>query len=219
MISKTAWSLFLTGLVLGYGPCLLSCGPMLVSYIAATKEGPAGGLRTYAIFALTKILVYLALGVLVGFFGEFVLHRLFESAWLKFFYFGFGVFLFILGVLLCAEKFPWGKKCSGWFGAGGQKDIKNIIVFGLVVSFSPCWPLLAVLGYIALISDHWTKGLLYMGSFGLGTVISPMIVLSMAAGWIARVLHRHERILRLTRIFCGAILCYLGFALMLLLKG
>lgn len=209
----------MTGLVLGYGPCLLSCGPLLVSYIAATKEGPGGGLRTYIIFAFTKIFVYLLLGLLVGFFGEFVLHRVFGSAGLRFFYFGFGVFLFILGVLLCAEKFPWGKKCSSWFGTSGPRDIKNIIVFGLVVSLSPCWPLLAVLGYIALISDHWSKGLLYMGAFGLGTAISPMIVLSMAAGWLARLLHRHERIFRLARIFCGAILCYLGFTLILLLKG
>lgn len=219
---RVVLSLFLTGVFLGGGPCLLSCGPLLVSYITATKENPLGGLKTYIIFSLTRIFVYLIFGLLVGLFGEWVLHKFFESQGLKVLFFLFGLFLLILGFFLMIEKFPIGQKCSSLLHQRLlKKDIKNIIIFGLIVSFSPCLPLMAVLGYIALISDHWLKGVAYMGAFGLGTVISPMIIFSLFAGWSAKVLKGHEKVFRILKIICGAVLFYLGINLILLsiLKG
>ncbi len=216
---NVAWSLFLTGIFLGVGPCLLSCGPLLVSYIASTQKDTLGGLRVYLIFSVTRMLVYVAFGVLAGFFGEMVLQRILESFVLKIVFLFFGVFLFLLGFLIALDKFSVGhsalqKYCGFLHRDLGTKDIKNTVIFGLIVSFAPCLPLLAVLGYIALISDTWQKGILYMTSFGLGTVLSPMIILSMWAGWLANFIKSRKWVLRVINIICGIILIYLGITMM-----
>ena len=219
-MTKMLLSLFLTGIFLSYGPCLLSCGPLLVSYITATKESALGGLKTYVIFSLTRLFVYVVFGLLVGFLGEWVLRRFFESPALKILFFIFGLFLLVVGILVALEKFSIGQKCHALIHRHlGSKDSKSVIIFGLIVSFAPCLPLMAVLGYIALVSDHWLKGVLYMSAFGLGTVISPLIVFSMAAGWLAKVLTRHEKAFRILKVFCGLIIVYLGISLMLSIQN
>jgi sulfite exporter TauE/SafE len=211
---KVGWSLFLTGLFLGYGPCLLTCGPLLIPYIAATKENAGKGFRTYLIFSLTRVFVYLILGFLAGVLGEWVLHRFYESQTLKILFLFFGFFLVAVGFFLMIEKFPLGQKCHFLIQTHLQKkDTKNIILFGLFVSLAPCLPLAAVLGYIALIADHWTKGLFYMAAFAVGTVISPMVFLSLAAGWLARVLEKHPIASRILKILSGAVITWLGIQL------
>jgi sulfite exporter TauE/SafE len=160
--------------------------------------------------------VYCVLGVLAGVFGEFVVHQFFESKILVFLFLFFGLFLCVVGFLLIIEKFSLGQRCSGLFHRHlEQKDVKNIVIFGLIVSLAPCLPLMAVLSYIALISDHWLKGIAYMGSFGLGTAVSPMIILSLGAGWIARKVRNHQKFSRWVKILCGVILMFLGFMMVL----
>lgn len=213
---RTIWSLFVTGLFLGYGPCLLSCGPFLIPYIAATRKSGWQGLKAYLIFSLSKMAVYAFFGVLAGLLGEWVVRGFFESAYLGYVFFTFGIFVILLGLLLVFEKNPFSKKCDGLFHRYLQpKNTANIMVFGLIVAFSPCLPLFAVLGYISLISDTWVKGLVYMTAFGLGTVISPMILFSAAAGWGAGLLEKHARFLRFMRVFCGLLLAALGIHLCL----
>ena len=213
---KVAWSLFLTGLFLGLWPCLATCGPLLVSYIAATKENMLGGLKTYIVFSVTRMVVYAVFGCLAGFFGELVLQKFLESNSLRIIFSIFGLFLFLIGLLLVIEKSNFGARCSCAINKYlGSKDTKSVVIFGLIVSFSPCLPLIAVLGYIALISDTWLKGVVYMSSFGLGTVISPMIFLSIGAGWLANVLKSHERVTMALKAVCGIILAYLGITLIL----
>lgn len=205
------WSLFLTGVVLGSGPCLFSCGPLLVSYIAATKDNAKSGFLTYFIFSCVRIIVYCFFGLLCGIFGEVVLHKIFESALFKYLFFAFGLFLLFLGILLVIEKFPFGRCCHHFAGRYfGKHDLKSVILFSLFVSFSPCLPLLAVLGYIILITDYWLKGVFYMAVFGLGTVVSPLVIFSGAAGYVSQLLQKKERLLRLLKIACGIVIFFLG---------
>lgn len=214
---KVVWSLFLTGLFLGYGPCLVSCGPLLVSYIAATKQNGLSGLKTYAIFSATRMAVYCAFGIFAGIFGEWVMRAFFESTHLNYLFFLFGIFLFLIGIVFISERSMVGKKCSGLIHRYMEpSDARTTVLFGLIVSFSPCLPLMAILGYIALISDAWHKGLLYMGAFGLGTVISPLLVFSFAAGWLGSFLKRHDKAVHIVRVLCGLVIALLGLNLIFL---
>ncbi|HAJ56876.1 MAG TPA: hypothetical protein DCL35_03795 [Candidatus Omnitrophica bacterium] len=213
MLRVTA-SLFFTGLVLGYGPCLLSCGPLLVSYITATKKSGISGLKVYLIFSATRLFVYLVFGILVGLFGERLLHRLFESSALALLFLLFGGFLAVLGALIMSGKSDIENKCSSFIHRYVEPEgIKNVIIFGLVVSLSPCLPLMGVLGFIALLSDTWAKGAMYMSAFAFGTIVSPLIILSVTAGWAARHLSRHSNIMRIVRLICGFMICLLGINL------
>jgi sulfite exporter TauE/SafE len=216
-MARTLWSLFITGLFLGYGPCLLSCGPLLVSYIAATKKSGASGLKTYLIFSVTRLFVYVLFGVLAGAFGERVIPRVIESDVLRILFFLFGLFLLALGWTLIFERLRLSRFCEGGTPRRFKpQDTGNVIFMGLVVAMSPCLPLLAILGYIALISDTCLKGAAYMTSFGLGTLISPMILLSFSAGWVAQRVKQHPEILRRIRMICGGVIVFLGVHLMIL---
>ncbi|MFA5039543.1 MAG: sulfite exporter TauE/SafE family protein [Candidatus Omnitrophota bacterium] len=214
MTAKILWSLFITGFVLGYGPCLLSCGPLLISYISATQPGPKQGLKFYLIFSLTRILVYGVLGILAGFFGQWVIQNFFESQWLKWAFGAFGFFLIILGLALLLQKLPSHDSCHGWLGRYLKGGEHHAVLFSLLVSLSPCLPLLGVLGYVALVSDTWIKGLVFMSAFGLGTSISPLIIFCAAAGWLARLSRRFEFWFLILRVLCCGILVFLGLQLL-----
>lgn len=214
MVIRIIWSLFLTGLFLGYGPCLLSCGPLLVSYISATQSGPGQGLKIYLIFSATRILVYAVFGILVGLLGQWVIRNFFESLWLKYIFIVFGIFLIILGILLLIQKMPVKNRCPSWAAKQLANGTRPAVIFSLIVALSPCLPLWGVLGYIALISDTWLKGLLYMLAFGLGTVVSPMIIFCAAAGWLAAFSRRFEFWFMILRVLCCGILIFLGINLL-----
>ncbi len=209
---KIFWSLFLTGVVLGWGPCLFSCGPLLISYIAAAKDTAKSGFFSYCIFSCVRVFVYCLFGLLCGVFGETILHNFFSSEALGYVFFAFGVFLSLSGLLIIIEKFSFGRCCHDFVChfCGKKGDVKNIVLFSLIVSLSPCVPLLAVLGYIVLISDHWFKGVFYMAGFGLGTIVSPLIIFSSAAGYAAELLRNKEKYLRLLKLLCGMIIFLCG---------
>lgn len=213
--AKIIWGLFLTGFVLGYGPCLLSCGPLLLSYISATQPGPGRGLRIYLIFSITRIFVYAVMGILAGLFGQWVIRYFFESVWLKWIFAAFGMFLIVTGMTLLKKRStPIAETCGGWFGRYLKNGEPNAVLFSLLISLSPCLPLLGVLGYIVLISDTWLTGLILMSVFGLGTAVSPLIIFCAAAGWLARLSRRFEFWFFILRVLCAGILVFLGVQLM-----
>lgn len=184
---------------------------MLVPYIAARQDTPGKGLATYGIFAVTRIVVYLVFGAIAGLFGEWVLRRFFGSFALQVIFSAFGLLLVFIGILIALSKFSLGRTCHRYLERiSGPGDVRHIVAFGLVISFAPCLPLMAVLGYIVLIADSWSKGLLYMMAFGLGTVLSPMIALAFFAGWIGRASKKYPRMGRVVNVLCGIMLVYFG---------
>ena len=215
-MARLLLSLFLTGFFLGAGPCLLSCGPLLVSYIVATKKSPWGGLKAYLLFSLTRLVVYSFFGITAGIFGQEILYRFFDSTFLKIIFYLFGIFVVFLGLLLLVEKLPVSSCCVRFNKLFfSNKDWKNIILFGLIVSFAPCLPLTTVLGYITLLADHWFKGFLMALAFGFGTIVSPMIIFSLGAGRLGEVLIKSENIFNWIKAGCGLILVFLGVLLIL----
>ncbi len=210
-MASLIWSLFVTGIFLGSGPCLLSCGPLLLSYVASTKAGAVSGLKTYLIFCGVRLAVYLSFGVGAGLLGAWVVHRLLESASLDVLYVAFGALLVLLGLFFILEDLvPHRWRAFLSCCHEGRGDLRNIVVFALIVSLAPCAPLLGIFGYIALISDAWYKGIVYMGAFGLGTVISPLIILVFLTGWFGSWLQKHRSVLRAVRVASGVIFIILG---------
>lgn len=210
---RLAFALFLTGIALGAGPCLASCGPMLISYTAATKKGIKDSLRLYLIFSLSRIFVYLILGLVVGLLSQVFLLGSYQQDIAKFIYLIGGGFIFLLGLLIMLGREPRFKFCQVLRNNFIEKDAKSIFVFGLVVGISPCAPLIAVLSYIGLASLSWFKGALLSLSFGLGTVISPLVLLVIFAGFINKLFKQNEHFYALFQKICGAILCFLGLHL------
>ena len=70
---SVAIELFTAGLVLGASQCVISsCVPMLVLYVAGTREGWMEGLKATLIFSLSRLFAYVLLGLVAGFSGMFL---------------------------------------------------------------------------------------------------------------------------------------------------
>ena len=212
-MNKTASGIFLLGLIFGSGPCLASCGPLLVSYVAGTGKSPRAGVLSYFLFSWTKILAYLILSLVIFFSGKLAI----EMAWVNFSKYIFilgGLFIIALGVFVALgsrlEFQPWRKLRVKFI----ENDNKSMLILGLITGLLPCAPLLAVLSYIGLISASWPAALLYSLSFGIGTLFSPLMALVIFAGAIPGFFLRKNNLYRrVFNLICGLIIILLGLRL------
>jgi sulfite exporter TauE/SafE len=202
-------TLFVSGLLFGSGPCLASCGPVLITYIAGTKKGIAASLKAYILFSCARIGVYIALAVVVFFLGEFVMQNL-SRQYARYVIITAGIFMLLLGsaMILARQKEP--AFCRYVLGQGR----KNEIILGLLFGLLPCGPLLAILSYIGLVSKSWLNSSLYALVFGLGTFTSPLVLLAVLAGLAPKIISRQkEAYARIFSAVCGLIIIILGINL------
>lgn len=210
---RIAISLFISGLLFGSGPCLASCGPLLISYIAGTRKNIVKGLITYLIFSLSRIFAYIILASAIFFLGKFMIERI-ATEYSKYVSIIGGIFIILVGAIMVLGKhldFGFFRKINRIVL---EKDIKSVVLFGLIIGFLPCAPLIAILSYIGLISKGWLTSLGYSLSFGLGTIISPLILLVILAGFIPKLLiDRAVIYYRYFNVICGLIIIFLGMQL------
>ena len=205
------FSLFITGIILGSGPCLASCGPILVSYIAATKRSALGGLWSWFLFSVSRVFIYIFLGAIAGIAGAGLFRRFYWEIPGYIIWLIAGIFICFLGLLIFLGKNTHLRACKHLNESFIQKDNKSIITLGILIGIFPCVPLIGVFSYITMISTHFTHGLLMSAAFGLGTFISPLLLLGVFAGSISRlkILHEEKNLLIFQRI-CACILFLLG---------
>jgi sulfite exporter TauE/SafE len=208
-------NLFLSGLLFGSGPCIASCGPILISYIAGTKKDISNSLLVYLLFSLGRVFVYISFSILIYSVGAFFTERFLGNISKYSIAFG-GLFIIVVGLLMLLGKSLKFKSCRILENKLLDQDKKTVITLGLVVGLIPCAPLLAVLSYIGLVSKTWMNSLLYSLSFGLGTLLSPLILLAMLAGLIPRWIKNKNSVYNhLFNFVCGLIIVILGVRLLI----
>ncbi len=207
------FSLFLSGLFLGSGPCLISCGPFLVSFIAGNKKDFKQSLWIWLVFSLSRIFAYLILGILVGLFSQAILSSIYQKAILRYLFILAGFFVALIGILMLFDRLPKLKLCESLKKTFIQKSTKSMILFGLLVGFLPCVPLLGILTYVVLISKDVLKSVFYCFSFGLGTLVSPLIIMAVCASFIYKLLGSQERVYYIFSKICAVIILLLGLQL------
>lgn len=205
--------LFLTGLLFASGPCLVSCGPILISYIAGTKKGIREGMVDYILFSLSRIFVYLVLSSIVFFLGKVAAERLLGDASKYILIIG-GIYVILIGILFILGKkleLPSFVIAKNYISAYNKK---NVIILGLLFGLLPCAPFLAVLSYMGLISKTWLNSLIYAFSFGIATLLSPLLFLVFFTGFIPKLLEGREKIYsRIISFSAGLIVIFLGIQL------
>lgn len=206
-------SLFLTGLLFGSGPCLSSCGPVFLAYIAGSKKDIPKSIGAYILFSAARIGVYAGLSLAVFFLSKFALERLLGSFYRYVLVLG-GGFIILMGLFLALGKRPWPHFWPSWYRNILERDQKSMLVMGLVVGLLPCAPLLSVLSYVGLISRTWLSSLLYAFFFGIGTFLSPLLLLTILAGIIPRFFAEGKEIYyRIFSFICGLAMVFLGLQL------
>lgn len=202
---------FILGLSFGSGPCLYSCGPLLISYIIGTRKNISESLVTYFVFSLSRVLVYMVLGVAVFLFGRFSVEtRL--GGFLRYIYWLGGAFVVLLGTATVLGKDIHFKICKFFNAQAG--GVKNAALLGLVIGALPCVPLLVMFSYIGFVSRTWVHSLVYSFAFGLGTVVSVLLLAAVAAGFIPGVIIRKSQAWgRAFSIISGLVMVFLGIYL------
>ena len=132
------------------------------------------------------------------------------------YYFG-GAIIILIGILTIIRDSKGNNRIcsriSGWF----NRRMLGIqpVTLGLIVGLLPCAPLLAVLSYIGLVSLVWQRCILYSLVFGLGTLISPLLILALGAGAVPKMLLNKPKAYRALRLVSGFIIVFFGTQLIL----
>ena len=191
-ISNPYLGAFAGGLLYGLAVCTASCLPVVTGYIAGIGAGFSKGVKVTLIFNSGRILAYTLIGALIGLFGG--LFRVFvsESAISPFqIYssFAFGVVTIVIGaaILFRARK-PCDcnseRNSAGALWKVGQFGVDfGAFSLGLSRGLVVCPPLIALLLYsLPFTSPIGSVGIALL--FGLGTALSPMILLGGVTGWL-----------------------------------
>jgi sulfite exporter TauE/SafE len=174
--------LFLTGLAAGAGPCLATCAPLVLPLVAGTAKNGRQGLGLTLSFFAGRLAVYIGLGALAGWslrsLSWFTENPALQNNMLRA---GAGFILF-LGALIVMGKdisSPW---CRSWHKYFVDKSHGSMFILGILAGLAPCLPLLGVLTYTAFKARDPLQGALWGGSFGLGTMLSPLLIAGVALG-------------------------------------
>ena len=90
-----------------------------------------------------------------------------------------------------------------------------MILLGFLIGIMPCMPLLGLLTYITFTSDSLLHGMSLGLTFGVGTLISPLILFGTLAGGVSSTLFKKPLIYKIFTWACGLILLYLGAEMMI----
>ncbi len=210
--------IFLAGITLGNGPCLFICLPIVLPYIIASSK-PQGklttlfGLKLTLLFSVSRLISYSLLGFLSVSFYRFIQNIVgLKDNYLQFI---LGVLIILIGFFyLIGEKLTLLNPVCNFF----QKTIINhsninIFLFSFLIGFSPCAPLIAILTYIAAMAKNSLSGLIAGFSFGLGTLITPLIPAGVFTGFIVDKIKTNSSLVFILRIFSAILLIYFGFRL------
>ncbi len=172
----------------------------MAPHIAAEHPEAKGGLVASIYFSGGRLLAYLTLGVLVGYFGSYFFNPLAVASVMI----PLGAILIVYGLLISfGTRTKHASKVCSQFGR-----VKSTFILGLILGLRPCIPLMAALTYSATLSSMFGS-LLFMASFWLGSTLY-VPILGVLAGTITHLAVLHSNIERVRRI-SGIALATVGF--------
>jgi thiol:disulfide interchange protein DsbD len=186
-------SSFAFGLLYGIVACTATCLPYIAGYIAGIGAGFRKGVTVTLIFNSGRVVAYALIGGLIGIFSG--LFRLFvdESALASPFQiyssFAFGIVSIIIGASLLIKTRKPQCECNVQDGKNlsqqktrSKFDVKAFTL-GLSRGLIICPPLIALLIYSIPFAGPVDSVVLAV-LFGLGTAVSPMLLLGGLTGWL-----------------------------------
>ena len=203
--------LFMIGITMAFGPCLFFCTPIVLSYIAGTQDSGRKGFKSVLIFSLSRAFICVLLGTLAGFFGE-ILTTTLDKYGLTIYIIG-GTFISLSGILILLGKNPNLHFCQISRKYTVENDVRSSIILGIIIGLLPCAPLLGILVYISLISKDLWQGALLGLSFGVGTMISPLIIFGILVSSLPKIIMKNSKTFEIFKKACGFLLFLFGVQL------
>jgi len=193
--------MFSLGLVLGMGPCFAYCGPILLPFVLASGRGALKGLLMGLSFSVGRAVTYSFLGAGAGVAGMAVIQLLQSEAWLFPIQAGVGLLLLLAGMAIIMGWRPKGRLCIVALRLGGGYG--GLFWLGVLTGLSPCVPLAAALALVAANAPGVVMGARAGLAFGLGTAISPLLLLAALLGAGGRWAERSTKVMGVLRLVAG----------------
>ncbi len=195
--------------------CTASCLPYITGYIAGIGAGFSKGVKVTLIFNSGRILAYALIGALIGLFSGLITLVAPEaiSPFQVYASLVFGIVTVAIGasILLKARKPHECNIQDANMGATGKISRFGIdfgaFSLGLTRGLIICPPLITLLVVYALPFSNPVGSMTLAVLFGIGTTISPILVLGGVTGWL---LNKAPLFRKWISIAGGAILIVLG---------
>jgi sulfite exporter TauE/SafE len=214
-ISNPYIGAFAGGLLYGLAVCTASCLPVLAGYIAGVGSGFKGSVKITVIFNSGRVLAYALIGGLIGLFGGLLKIFVSEAGISPFQVYSssaFGAVSVVIGSLIIWKARKTSCVCNIQSSAdltskAGRFGVDfGAFTLGLSRGLIICPPLIALLLYaLPFANPIGAVGIAVL--FGLGTAISPILILGGVTGWL---LNKAPLFRKWVSIAGGAILIVLG---------
>jgi cytochrome c-type biogenesis protein len=210
---------FVIGVLYGTVFCTSTCLPYIASYIAGIGAGFRKGVTATLIYNLGRVVAYALIGGLAGIFSsmfKLVVDESSFSAFQQYSSYGFGVVTILIGASIlwksrspprdCDPECPKRLGLKKLGSINGRFDLRAFSLGfsrGLVV----CPYLVAILLLYTLPFASAIDSFAVAVLFGLGTALSPMLLLGGVTGWL---LHKAPLFRKWISIVGGLVLVVLG---------
>jgi cytochrome c-type biogenesis protein len=187
-ISNPYLASFAFGLLYGSTFCTSTCLPYVTSYIAGIGAGFRKGVLVTSIYNSGRVTACALIGALTGIFKLFVSDA-FLLAYQKYALFAFGAVTIVIGISILRKNRSSSCVCNveGGKNLGLKKLTERFDVrafsMGLTRGLIVCPPLIAILLYSITFSVPISSFILAI-LFGLGTALSPFLLLGGVTGWL-----------------------------------
>ena len=207
--------LFVAGLILGVSQCALTCGPLLVFYIAGAGQGCREGIKSTIIFSLSRLFAYTLLGAVAGLVGMSLVNLFEGGTFIFWIHIVTGAFIFLLGTLIILGKNPHLHMCQYLNRHTVDNSIVSMSLLGFLIGIVPfCAPFLGILTYIAMVDRNPLMGALHGFTFGIGAaLITPLLIIGPLTGLLPK-LFKTPFLLEVFNRLSGVILILFGIRLL-----
>ena len=186
-ISNPYLASLVLGLLYGLTFCASACLPYIVSYIAGIGAGFKKGVIVTTIYNAGRIVAYAIIGTVVGLVSATISEDFF-SGYQQYSAIAFSAITIFIGATILMKKQGTPCDCKQQtpdrFGISkitNRFDLKAFFM-GFTRGFILCPPLIALLVYAATFSQ--INSTIMAVLFGLGTALSPLLILGGATGWL-----------------------------------
>jgi sulfite exporter TauE/SafE len=186
-ISNPYLASLILGLLYGLTFCASACLPYIISYIAGIGAGFKKGIIVTSIYNSGRIVAYAIIGTIVGLLSAVISEEVF-SAYQQYSSLAFGAIIIFIGATILMKKSGTICNCTeqkpdrlGISKLTNRFDLRAFSM-GLTRGLILCPPLIALLLYAATLSQ--VNCTIIAVLFGLGTALSPLLLLGGATGWL-----------------------------------
>jgi sulfite exporter TauE/SafE len=211
-ISNPYMASFVLGLLYGLTFCTSACLPYIAGYVAGIKAGFRRALVVTAVYNSGRIVALAIIGTIAGLLTTLVTDTFFET-YQTIFSVIFGFVVIFIGASTIFKKQTCNKQpseCQAGLGTFKQHFDLRAFFMGFSRGFVLCPPLVAFLLYA--IANCQANLTVLAVLFGLGTALSPMLILAGVVGWL---LEKAPLLRKWTAIAGGAVLVLLGISVLL----